>query len=1025
MRNARLATVSLGLLLVCCLCAFALDPSLDINQYAHTAWTVREGFSKGAIISIAQTPDGYIWLGTEFGLLRFDGARTVAGQPPGGQHLSSNQIFSLLTARDGTLWIGTAQGLASWKDGKLTQYPELAGRQIFALLEDHEGSVWATGNAVTIGKLCAIRHGIVQCYGEDGSLGRGAFNLFEDSKGNLWAGVKDGLWRWRPGPPKFYPLAGEPDGIQALGEDTDGALLVGWKSSLYRFIGGKTNPYLPPRTGPHFQARRILRDYDGGLWIGCANQGLLHFHQGRIEVLAQSQGLSGDSVNALFEDREGSIWIATINGLDRFRDFAASTLTQKQGLSSAYVDAVLADRNGSVWLSTHNGLNRWKNGQVNNYPIGRGKRGVIPNDLPKSLFLDHNGRLWVSTPGGLGYLDNGRFIPLNALPGGAVLSMAQGRAGNLWVANEQNGLFRVSPQREVRKISWDELGHKDHASVLAADPARGGLWIGFFLGGMAYFSDGQIRASYTTADGLGEGRISGFQFDHSGTLWIGTEGGLSRLKDAHIATLTSKNGLPCDTVNWEMEDNAHSFWLSMPCGLVRITRAEVDAWAAAVDQSKDANRTVQVTVFDSSDGVRSLASGGHLSPQVTKSPDGKLWFVTWDGISVVDSKHLRFNSLPPPVHVEQITANGTSHDAASQLRLPPHVRDLKIDYTALSFVAPEKVLFRYKLEGFDRDWRQAGTRRQAFYTNLPPRDYRFRVAATNNSGVWNEEGASFEFSIAPAYYQTTWFQSSSVVVFLGLLWSLYQLRRRQMQRQFNMRLEARVNERTRIARELHDTLLQSLHGLMFEFQAARNMFARNPQQAIQTLDDAILATEQAIAESRDAIQDLRSEPLGDGDLAESLTATGQELAASYNGNRAAPAFRMIVEGERRNLSLSLQDDVYQIAREVLRNAFRHAQAQQIETEIRYDVHEFRLRIRDDGEGIAPAVLAKGGAAGHWGLSGMRERAQQIGAQLNVWSEAGAGTEVQLTIPAAVAYETPRDGSSFKLFRKAGSHGQRC
>ena len=376
------------------------------------------------------------------------------------------------------------------------------------------------------------------------------------------------------------------------------------------------------------------------------------------------------------------------------------------------------------------------------------------------------------------------------------------------------------------------------------------------------------------------------------------------------------------------------------------------------------------------------------------------------------------------MHVEQITANGTSHDAASQLRLPPHVRDLKIDYTALSFVAPEKVLFRYKLEGFDRDWRQAGTRRQAFYTNLPPRDYRFRVAATNNSGVWNEEGASFEFSIAPAYYQTTWFQSSSVVVFLGLLWSLYQLRRRQMQRQFNMRLETRVNERTRIARELHDTLLQSLHGLMFEFQAARNMFSRNPQQAIQTLDDAILATEQAISESRDAIQDLRSEPLRDRCLAESLTATGQELAASYKGNCAAPTFRMIVEGERRNLSSKLQDDVYQIAREVLRNAFRHAQAQRIETEIRYDVHEFRLRVRDDGKGIAPGVLAKGGAAGHWGFSGMRERAQQIGAQLNVWSEGGAGTEVQLTIPAAVAYETPRDGSSFKLFRKAGSHGQR-
>src|SRR5215469_8358283 len=318
MRNARLATVSLGLLLVCCLCAFALDPSLDINQYAHTAWTVREGFSKGAIISIAQTPDGYIWLGTEFGLLRFDGARTVAGQPPGGQHLSSNQIFSLLTARDGTLWIGTAQGLASWKDGKLTQYPELAGRQIFALLEDHEGSVWATGNAVTIGKLCAIRHGIVQCYGEDGSLGRGVTNLYEDSKGNLWAGVKDGLWRWKPGPPRFYPQPGELNGIQALGEDAGGTLLVGWKGTIHHFVDGKTE--ILRNAGQHFTASRLLRDRDGSLWVGTIHEGLVHLHQGRTEAFSSSSGLSGERVNALFEDREGSIWVATENGLDRFRD---------------------------------------------------------------------------------------------------------------------------------------------------------------------------------------------------------------------------------------------------------------------------------------------------------------------------------------------------------------------------------------------------------------------------------------------------------------------------------------------------------------------------------------------------------------------------------------------------------------------------------------------------------------------------------------------------------------------------------
>jgi signal transduction histidine kinase/ligand-binding sensor domain-containing protein len=1013
--------MSFVLLLACCPCASALDPSLDINQYAHTAWTVRDGFSKGQISAITQTQDGYIWLGTDFGLLRFDGVRTVSWQPPSDQHFPSGQIFSLLTARDGTLWIGTGRGLASWKDGKLTQYAELTGHYVFKVLEDHEGIVWASGVTATIGKLCAIRNGNVQCYGEDGGLGRGAFNLYEDSKGNLWAGVKTGLWRWKPGPPKFYPLAGEPDGIQALGEDADGALLLGWKGGIYRFIDGKTEAYSTPGFARQFQATRILRDHDGGLWIGTLSHGLVHVHQGRTDVFAQSDGLSGDDVHALFQDREGNIWATTINGLDRFRDFAVATLNVNQGLSSALVQSVLADRNGSVWLSTYGGLNRWNNGQITTYDKRQGKlNGLVSN----SLFQDDRGRIWVSTSRGFGYLENGQFIYVPGISGGVVTSIAQDTDGNLWIANEQVALFQLLRGNVVQQIPWSELGHKDHASALAADPSQGGLWLGFHDGGVSYFKHGQVRASYSAADGLGEGRISGFQFDFDDTVWASTASGLSRIKNGHVATLTSKNGLPCDTVNWVMEDDAHSFWLYMPCGLVRIDRAELDAWSGAVGQEKDTKRTIQVTVFDSLDGVRSLPDRGHFSPQVAKTSDGKLWFLPWDGVSVIDPRHLPLNKLPPPVHIEQITVEHKTYDAVSGMRLPPLKRDLEIDYTALSFVAPEKVIFRYKLEGFDRDWQEAGTRRQAFYTNLPPHKYLFRVIASNNSGVWNEQGDTLDFSISPAYYETNWFRGACAAVVLAMLWGVYQLRLRQLAREFSMRVETRVNERTRIARELHDTLLQSLHGLMFEFQAARNMFARNPQRAIATLDDAIHATEQAIGESRDAIGDLRSQLASDVDLAAALTATGKELTTSYNGNHGAPVFRLIVEGDQRNLSSALQDDVYRIAREVLRNAFRHAQAQTIEAEIRYDAHEFRLRIRDDGKGISPTVLAKGGMAGHWGLSGMRERAQQIGAQLKVWSEAGAGTEVQLTIPAASAYETSHGGSRFKLLRKVRSHDKR-
>jgi len=782
-----LALIAFAILLASCSSAFALDPSLDVNQYAHTAWKVRDGFARGLIGSVAQTQDGYLWLGTEFGLLRFDGVRAVSWQPPGNQHLPPGTVRSLLVSRDGTLWIG-AKGLASWSNGKLTEYPQLVDQFVFALLEDHEGTVWVGTAGSPVGQLCAIQSGNIHCSGSDGIFGRFVNALYEDSDHSFWVAVKDGLWKWRPGPPKFYSLPGEPDGIQAVVEDADGAHLVGWKGGIYRFVDGKTQPYPLPAFTRKFAARKILRDRDGDLWVGTFQDGLLHVHQGRTDVFAQPNGLSGDTVYDVREDREGDIWIATMNGLDRFHDLSATTFTAKQGLSNDLVGSLLADKDGQLWFATYGGLNRWKHGRIVIPPTGSARLdGKLNGSAPNSLFQDSRGRIWVSTPAAFGYLENDRFVPFPALPGGAVLSMAQDVAGNLWVANERSGLFRLSPGNGVRQIPWPQLGHNDHASVLAADRKQGGLWIGFFLGGIAYFADGQVRASFTAADGLGAGRVSDFKLDDDGILWISTEGGLSRLKNGRVATLTSKNGLPCDTVHWAVEDDDHSYWLYMACGLIRIVRSEMTTWAAAADKDQDRNVDVRFTPFDISDGVKSLSSPGHFHPQVAKTPDGKIWFLPWDGVSVIDPHRLAFNKIPPPVHVEQITADGKTYDLSHGLRLPPLARDLQIDYTALSFVAPEKVLFRYKLEGFDQDWQQAGNRRQAFYTNLPPRNYHFRVIACNNSGVWNEAGTFLDFSVASAYYQTLWFKSLCVLVFLAFLWSLYQLRHRQLQQQFNIR----------------------------------------------------------------------------------------------------------------------------------------------------------------------------------------------------------------------------------------------
>ncbi len=995
-----LALACAFLLLACCPCALALNPELDVNQYAHTSWKVSDGFFKSQVSAIAQTADGYLWLGTETGLFRFDGVRHVQWRPPANQELPSNWIFSLLVTRDGTLWIGTAKGLASWKDGKFTQYADFSERYIFSLLEDREGSLWISAGAVPVGKLCSIRNGTVQCFGDDGTFGRAVFNLYEDSKGNVWAGVKDGLWRWKPGPPKFFPLPGQLDGIQAFNEDNDGALLIGWNGGIHRFIDGKTEPYGPISSAGRFNGKRIIRDRDGSLWITTADRGILHAHNGRTDVFAPSDGLSGEFVSPVFEDREGNIWVGTMGGLDRFRDSTVATFSFKQGLPSPRVRSVLADRNGGLWVATPANLNRSQNGQFAIFNVDFRKRaGGSDSFIPNSLFQDHAGRIWVSTPFGFGYLDNNRFISVSTVPG-VVTAIAQDTANTVWVANEHAGLLQISGDKMVQHIPWSKLGRNDHVSTMAADP-KGGIWLGFFLGGIAYYTDGQIRASYSTTEGLSAGRVSDFQFDQDGPLWVATENGLSRLKNGRVARLTSQNGLPCEAVHWLKENDARFFWLYTSCGLVRVARSELDAWANAVDQDRNAKRNVQAMLFDSVDGVRILATGNHFFPQVAKSTDGKIWFSTGDGISFVDPNRLALNNIQPPVQVEQFVADRQVYDATTgsgTLRLPPLIRDLQIDYTALSLVAPEKIRFRYRLEGRDSDWQEAGNRRQAFYNDLSPGSYRFRVMACNNSGVWNETGAYVDFTIAPAYYQSAWFRISLVILLVILLAALYQLRLRQVAHVMRGRMEERLEERERIARNLHDTLLQSVQGLILKFHAVSKQIPAD-LPAHDALEKTLDHADQVLAEGRDSIRNLRGESASLSDLPAAFRSVAEQTS---QGREAT--FKTVVEGRVRDLHPLVLEECYRIGREAIINALTHSEGQNVEAEIAYDSRQFRLRVRDDGRGIEPKILEAGGRSGHWGLQGMRERAEKIGGQLSFWSRPETGTEVELTVPGTTAYQ---------------------
>ena len=583
------------------------------------------------------------------------------------------------------------------------------------------GIVWAAteilGASPIQSRLCAAQTGRVQCFG---NFQQDIGWVYPDSKGNLWTGGPDGLWRWKPGEPKRYDTFPTSRAI----EDERGTLVLAGSQELKEVVDGRLEKYTLPGIDWPFAPDRLFRSSDGSLWIGTENRGLIHVHRGRADWFAQADGLSGNYILSLFEDREGNVWVGTDGGLDRFRDVAVPTISSRQGLPDDGVWSVLAARDGSVWLGSPSGVSRWKDGEVTIYRRPHPKesapgapqsqpraanagREIDKSGLPgsaESLFEDDAGRIWVTTSGDVVRWDGSRFALVNGIPGPEVYAMAEDREGNVWIVSEEHGLLRVPHQGDVEQIPWQRLGHRDYALSIAIDPSRGGTWIGFARGGIAYWKDGQVRMSYWERDGLGKGETRALRFGSRGALWAATRSGLSRIKDGHVATLTSRDGLPCDTVHWSMEDDEHAVWLYMPCGLVRIERSDLDAWLA------NPSHTVHPRVFDISDGIRPRASLGGYGPLLSKSPDGKIWFTAYDGVSVIDPHHLSINKLPPPVHIEQIVADGKTYGPSEGENLPALVRDLTIDYTALSLVAPEKVHFRYKLEGQDPNLERGGQR---------------------------------------------------------------------------------------------------------------------------------------------------------------------------------------------------------------------------------------------------------------------------------------------------------------------------
>jgi signal transduction histidine kinase/ligand-binding sensor domain-containing protein len=1014
-----LGTVLANLALVALPRAHALDPDRRISQYGHTVWRIQDG-AISPPTSIAQTTDGFLWVTTAQGLMRFDGVRFMPWQPPRGQNLPGTHFSAIFGSRDGSLWIGTTRGLARWKDGQLRTYTDLeypAG--IFEIMEDDSGTIWATryGQNAREAPLCSISEETLRCFGKKDGIPVGyGLGLTHDSEGNIWFGSSV-LVRWRPGAPAttyFSEIAelAKSDGVVEVAVGPSGTAWAsldgtGPQLGIRHYSGGKWTSYVVPgfdraRVRPGY----LLIDRRGSLWVSTKNDGVYRICGGVADHYGVSDGLSGNDAGSIFEDREGNIWVLTDGGLDMFRDTALISYTTRQGLSDSEFHSVMALRNGALLIGTSGALNILRK-QAGKTAISDRKvsgQGVGP------MLEDHSGMVWLGVDLALLRFQNGRFREIRPPGGqsfasfGGVTGIAEDSGGTIWVLTPRGQLFSIVGDKIKQASPNYELGRQRY---LVADP-NGGLWLGAPSGTISYFRDGRLQTTSLSSP-QGPVSIRAPFVDSDNSFLVPSSQGLYRLNHGLVTLFSSDNGLPCPEIFNAIRDNHGALWIYTRCGMVRIAEPE---WAKWIENP---HVVVSVMILDALDGAQA-GTGDSYQPRSSKAPDGRLWFETGVSVQVLDPDRLYENPLPPPVYVGGVVADRKRFDVTSLVKVPALSRDLEIDYTAPSFSVPQKVRFRYMLEGRDREWQDAGPRRQAFYTDLKPGHYRFRVTACNSQGVWNQTGASLDFSIAPAYWQTNWFRAACVAAFMVLLWMLYRMRLRRLAREFTAGLEARVNERTRIARELHDSLLQGFQGLMFRLQAVRDLLPGRASEAMQALDIALERGDKAIAEGRDTVSDLREPIMGDSDIAQALTALGKELA-QQSGNGLVPCVRVLLEGKQRELNPMLRDEIYRIAREALRNAFLHARAQKIEAEITYSDSEFLLRVRDDGGGIDPEIADQGARAGHWGLPGMRERAKSFGGKLEVWSEHGAGTEIELSVPGAIAYGKSEPRRRFGLWRK--------
>lgn len=993
-RSIVLRTIFILLALKCPVFSSAAEPEKRISQLSHTVWRLQDGVFDGVPNAIAQTRDGYLWIGTSNGLTRFDGMRFVRWTPPTGVRFPNLNVISLLGSGDGSLWVGLASGFARLKDGRATAYPDVRGR-VNVVTEDQSGSIWLGRSRVNngAGPLCRVTGSTTHCFGKaDGIPAPYVATLATDRQGYLWLGHSSSITRWKAGSGTTFdiPALKAAEGLDGLGAtlvNPDGSVLVGVPRSgpglgLQQLTDGRWQSFVEPGLdGSTLGVSALLRDRSGSLWIGTTSDGIVHVQPGFANHFRAADGLSSDGVKQLFEDKEGNIWAVTSLGVDRFRDFKVTTYSRTEGLAADVVQSVLAAHDGTVWVGNFGSLDSIRNGQVSSLTSASGLPGVRVT----SLLEDHTGTLWVGVDNQLYTYEHGRFSRIQSQPG-TVISMAEDTVGDIWVAT-------ASPLALVHLHNRKVV---DEASTVTVPPARtiaanpdGGILLGLIDGRLGRLREGKLEIFDLWSPNTNHDSIGSMIAASDGSVWGSSSAGLFHWQNGHLQILDDKNGLPCKRINALVKAGNGDLWLSQPCGFTKIPHDQLEA---SRHSTAPMLKVEALDVFDGAQPGRSV-----FEPSASVSPDGKLWFANETLLQTIDPAALSGNTLAPPVHVEEFIADHHRYSPSESLTLPAHTRDLQIDYTALSLTAPQKVRFRYKLEGWDKEWQDPGARRQAFYTNLGPRKYIFRVTGSNNDGVWNEQGATLGFAITPAIYQTTWFYAGCLLAAAMALYSLYWLRLRQLTGQLKARLLERLSERERIARELHDTFFQGIQGLLLRFHTATSQLDTN-EPARASFMETLEQSDRVMVEGRELVLDLRAVTTNTLELRESLAQAGEDFKTLSHAE-----FRVTVTGRSRALQTICAGELYRLGREALYNSFLHAGAGKIEVELHYDPDKLRLRIADDGVGIDDQVLRDGLRAGHWGLPGMQERARKIGAKFRISSRKGGGTEIEVSVPAADAY----------------------